>query len=144
MVNNIFTIFKGIATRTLQIPLYLFIINVIERGVNMLKIGGILKAKMHEKDIRQKELADMMELDQRTISNYCNDINFPNLDTLSRLCNILEIDINDILEIHAKGNSDILIQSDLEMKLLEDFRKLSKEKQKEFLKASSCIIKIVE
>lgn len=41
----------------------------------MLKIGGILKAKMHEKDIRQKELADMMELDQRTISNYCNDIN---------------------------------------------------------------------
>ncbi len=105
----------------------------------MLKIGGILKAKMHEKDIRQKELADMMELDQRTISNYCNDINFPNLDTLSRLCNILEIDINDILEIHAKGNSDILIQSDL-----EDFRKLSKEKQKEFLKASSCIIKIVE
>ena len=120
------------------------IINVIERGVNMLKIGGILKAKMHEKDIRQKELADMMELDQRTISNYCNDINFPNLDTLSRLCNILEIDINDILEIHAKGNSDILIQSDLEMKLLEDFRKLSKEKQKEFLKASSCIIKIVE
>lgn len=98
----------------------------------MLKIGGILKAKMHEKDIRQKELADMMELDQRTISNYCNDINFPNLDTLSRLCNILEIDINDILEIHAKGNSDILIQSDLEMKLLEDFRKLSKEKQKEF------------
>lgn len=110
----------------------------------MLKIGGILKAKMHEKDIRQKELADMMELDQRTISNYCNDINFPNLDILSRLCNILEIDINDILEIHAKGNSDILIQSDLEMKLLEDFRKLSKEKQKEFLKASSCIIKIVE
>lgn len=110
----------------------------------MLKIGGILKAKMHEKDIRQKELADMMELDQRTISNYCNDINFPNLDTLSRLCNILEIDINDILEIHAKGNSDILIQSDLEMKLLEDFRKLSKEKQEEFLKASSCIIKIVE
>ena len=110
----------------------------------MLKIGGILKAKMHEKDIRQKELADMMELDQCTISNYCNDINFPNLDTLSRLCNILEIDINDILEIHAKGNSDILIQSDLEMKLLEDFRKLSKEKQKEFLKASSCIIKIVE
>lgn len=110
----------------------------------MLKIGGILKAKMHEKDIRQKELADMMELDQRTISNYCNDINFPNLDTLSRLCNILEIDINDFLEIHAKGNSDILIQSDLEMKLLEDFRKLSKEKQKEFLKASSCIIKIVE
>ena len=110
----------------------------------MLKIGGILKAKMHEKDIRQKELADMMELDQRTISNYCNDINFPNLDTLSRLCNILEIDINDILEIHAKGNSDILIQSDLEMKLLEDFRKLSKEKQKELLKASSCIIKIVE
>lgn len=110
----------------------------------MLKIGGILKAKMHEKDIRQKELADMMELDQRTISNYCNDIIFPNLDTLSRLCNILEIDINDILEIHAKGNSDILIQSDLEMKLLEDFRKLSKEKQKEFLKASSCIIKIVE
>ena len=74
----------------------------------------------------------MMELDQRTISNYCNDINFPNTDTLSRLCNILEIDINDILEIHAKGNSDILIQSDLEMKLLEDFRKLSKEKQKSF------------
>ena len=59
---------------------------------------------------------------------------FPNLDTLSRLCNILEIDINDILEIHAKGNSDILIQSDLEMKLLEDFRKLSKEKQKRVFK----------
>lgn len=51
----------------------------------MLKIGGILKAKMHEKDIRQKELADMMELDQRTISNYCNDINFPNLDNIIQI-----------------------------------------------------------
>lgn len=110
----------------------------------MLKIGGILKARMFSKDIRQKELADMMGLDQRTISNYCNDINFPSLDTLSKLCSILEIDINHLLKLKTNENDELLIQNDLEMRLVQEFRKLPPEKQREFIKGCLCIMQLIE
>lgn len=110
----------------------------------MLKIGGFLQAKMVSKDIRQKELADQMGLDQRTISNYCNDVNFPNLETLSKLCNILDIDIMHLLECQKTGNLDLLIQNDLEMKLLHEFRKIPKEKQKTFLKSIQLIVTMLD
>ena len=37
----------------------------------MLKIGGILQARMVQKDMKQKELANLLNVDQRTISSYC-------------------------------------------------------------------------
>ena len=75
----------------------------------MLKIGGILQARMVQKDMKQKELANLLNVDQRTISSYCKNISFPNLETLSAICEILELDLNELLQIHAKGNEELLI-----------------------------------
>ena len=85
----------------------------------MLKIGGILQARMVQKDMKQKELANLLNVDQRTISSYCKNISFPNLETLSAICEILELDLNELLQIHAKGNEELLIHDDIELSLLQ-------------------------
>ena len=87
----------------------------------MLKIGGILQARMVQKDMKQKELANLLNVDQRTISSYCKNISFPNLETLSAICEILELDLNELLQIHAKGNEELLIHDDIELSLLHIF-----------------------
>lgn len=109
----------------------------------MLKIGGILQARMVQKDIKQKELANLLSLDQRTISSYCKNISFPNLETLSAMCGILELDLNELLEIHIKGNDDLLIQDDLELALLSDFRKLPDHKKRIFAKSMGQLISLL-
>ncbi|MEG0468886.1 MAG: helix-turn-helix transcriptional regulator, partial [Longicatena sp.] len=38
---------------------------------------------MVRKKLHQKDLAEQLNLDQRTISSYCTNKSFPDLDTLS-------------------------------------------------------------
>lgn len=99
----------------------------------MLKIGGTLKAHLTMQNMSQKELAKKLSLNQRTISNYCNDISFPDLDTLSKICRTLHIDLNKVLEIYDSNEQELYIQNDKEMKLIYAFRKVSKNKGKDFM-----------
>lgn len=101
----------------------------------MLKIGGIIKAQMAAKNLQQKDLAGMLKLNQRTISSYCNNISYPDLGTLAQICQLLDIDLNQLLEIEAKGEGDLIVQSDDEMKLLMAFRKIPEQKQKDFMRS---------
>lgn len=110
----------------------------------MLKIGGIIKAKMVTKNLQQKDLAGMLKLNQRTISSYCNNISYPDLDTLAQICRLLEIDLNDLLQLESKGNFDLLVQSDDEMKLLLGYRKVQEHKKKEFMKSVVTIAELLE
>lgn len=98
-----------------------------------MQIGGIIRAQMSRKKLHQKDLASKLNVDQRTISNYCTNKSFPDLETLSALCNILEIDMMFILEIHHHNNEHLLVQNEKEMCMLDAFRSLSEEKQKAFM-----------
>ena len=109
----------------------------------MLKIGGILQARMVQKDMKQKELANLLNVDQRTISSYCKNISFPNLETLSAICEILELDLNELLQIHAKGNEELLIHDDIELSLLQHFRKLPNGKKRVFAKSMAQLITLL-
>lgn len=101
----------------------------------MLKIGGLIKMQMYKKNIQQKDLARKLNLNQRTISSYCNNNSFPDLDTLSRICNILEIDLNKLLEIQSGDKMVEMVQDDKEYKLVEAFRTIPDEHKRDFLES---------
>lgn len=100
-----------------------------------MQIGGIIRAQMARKKLHQKDLANKLNVDQRTISNYCTNKSFPDLETLSALCNILEIDIRYILEVYEYNCEHLLVQDDKEMRLLDAFRSIPLKNQKEFLES---------
>ena len=107
----------------------------IGRGEIVIKIGGIIRAQMARKKLRQKDLADALNVNQRTISSYCTNKSFPDLDTLSKLCDLLDIDLLYLLELEKKDNTYLLIKDEDELRLLEAFRKLSNGDRKEFLES---------
>lgn len=101
----------------------------------MLKIGGTIKAHLTLKNMSQKELANRLKLNHRTISSYCNDVNYPDIATLSNICQILEIDLNKVLHIDGTEEKEFYIQNDMEMKIIQAFRKVSKNKDQEFMES---------
>lgn len=101
----------------------------------MIQIGGILRAQMARKNLKQKDLAQVLHVNQRTISSYCTNTSFPDIDTLSKLCNILDIDLLLLLNVEPKECEHLFIQSDEEIRLLDAFRNINKKQQKEFLES---------
>ena len=60
-----------------------------------------LKESRLEKGLRQRELAEFLNVDQRTISNWENDIREPNIDMIIKIAQYFEISTDYLL-----GNSD--------------------------------------
>ena len=100
-----------------------------------MQIGGIIRAQMARKKLHQKDLARLLSVDQRTISNYCTNKTFPDLETLAQLCEILELDIRCVLDTHAHNCDHLMVQNDFEMRLLDAFRDIPNENQKAFLES---------
>lgn len=109
----------------------------------MLKIGTAIRVGLENKNLTQKQLGELLNVNQRTISSYCNDISFPDLDTLAKLCNILSIDINDLLQLHTRGNEELMIQDEKEMRIIKAFRQLPEQKKKNFCDSMILLASIV-
>lgn len=69
------------------------------------KVGNIIKQIRLEKNMTQKQLADKMNISDKTISKWERGLGCPDLSLLSELSELLEVDIKKLLE----GN---LIQND--------------------------------
>ena len=65
----------------------------------MLKIGKVLAAKLEEKNMTQKDIAKMLNISPGAFSAYVTDTNFPRLDILVEICQILDIDLNHLLNL---------------------------------------------
>ena len=60
-----------------------------------------IKAVLAEKGIMGKWLAKMLEKDLATVSKWCNNHAQPDLYTLARIANVLNVDIHDLI-CHTK------------------------------------------
>lgn len=60
-----------------------------------------IKAVLAEKGIMGKWLAKMLEKDPATVSKWCNNHAQPDLYTLARIANVLNVDIHDLM-CHTK------------------------------------------
>lgn len=62
------------------------------------KVGNIIKQIRLEKSMTQKQLADKMNISDKTISKWERGLGCPDLSLLSELSEILEVDIKKLLE----------------------------------------------
>jgi len=60
-------------------------------------IGAKIKEARTEKKMTQQELADLLNISRSAISNWESGRNYPDLDTIVRLSDILEISLNKLL-----------------------------------------------
>ena len=60
-------------------------------------IQQALKEALKQQSMTQAELASKIGVSQSMISHYINGRKMPALDTLSRLCTVLDLDANEIL-----------------------------------------------
>ena len=61
------------------------------------KIGKFIANTRKEKNMTQQELANLLGVSDRSIGNWENGRNMPDLSLLKPLCEALDITINDLL-----------------------------------------------
>lgn len=63
-----------------------------------MKIGKHLRIKRHEKRLSQQEVADFIDVSQRTYSNFESDYSMPSIIQLKKLSELLEFDYLKLFE----------------------------------------------
>lgn len=56
-----------------------------------------LRGIIGRREISQKELADMLNISQQTVSRWIQGINAPSLERFVQLCNTLDINAEDLI-----------------------------------------------
>ena len=110
----------------------------------MLKIGKVLAAKLEEKNMTQKDIAKMLNISPGAFSAYVTDTNFPRLDILVEICQILDIDLNHLLNLQNHENMDLLIQGKDEAKVIHFMRSLSLKEREILMESIQSAIRIIE
>lgn len=65
--------------------------------VTLEQIHVALKQAIKQSGMKQHEIANKLGITQPTVSEYVNGKSYPALDTLANLCEILDVDANEIL-----------------------------------------------
>lgn len=60
-------------------------------------ISRKLAEAISQSGLTQREIAEKIGVKQQQISSYLHGKNLPALDTLSKLCTLLDLDANDVL-----------------------------------------------
>lgn len=69
------------------------------KEVNLQNIQNRLRAAIKESGIQQKEIARLIGVSAQTVSKYMKADIFPALDTLAKLCIVLDVSADYILGI---------------------------------------------
>ncbi len=65
--------------------------------VTMLEISKKIAEGIQQSGFTQQEIAEKLGIRQQQISSYVHGKTLPALDTLSKLCSVLDLDANEIL-----------------------------------------------
>ena len=71
--------------------------------VTLENIQKALAEALQQRTITQQELADKIGVNQSMISHYITGRSMPALDTLSRICTVLDLDANEILCVERES-----------------------------------------
>jgi len=75
--------------------------------MDIIKIGNFISAKRREKNLTQEQLAEKLDVSNKTVSKWENGKSMPDYETIERLCDELDITIAELLdgEEHGDGNT---------------------------------------
>ncbi len=88
------------------------------------KIGRFIAEKRREKNYTQAQLAEMLGVTSKTISRWENGNYMPDLSMLIPLCNILEIELEELL--NGENNIEGRSRKELEQEYLENQKRQRK------------------
>lgn len=88
----------------------------------MYEIGPYLRAALKQRGMTQKELASAMGMTKEHISTLCLNKRRPSLDTLEKICSILDMSYSEFFT--TQNSSRTVSLSDNEYNLLCDYRHL--------------------
>lgn len=97
--------------------------------MNQIKIGEFISAKRKEKNITQRQLAQMLNITDRAVSKWENGICLPDAGNMPELCRILGITVNDLFSGEVVDMND---NKKIEENLL-NLKKENEEKDRRLL-----------
>lgn len=81
-------------------------------GINQyIKIGSKIKKARISKGIRQKDMAEKLGLSISTYSNYENNYREPKLDIVEKICEILDMTIDELMNFPISNDESCLADS---------------------------------
>lgn len=91
--------------------------DIIIRGDNMNGLGAKIRLAREEWGLSQTEVAKNIPMNQSNYSKIERDLQEPNIEQLSRICVILKLDANYLLETEEFGGI-----TEKDIKLLKDIK----------------------
>lgn len=86
----------------------------------------------------QKELANTLNVNPSRVSNWETGLNMMDIDMLFKICDVLNVSINDIYGIYPTANMELNYD---EQSLINDFRQLNDEGQDKLREVLNVMIK---
>ena len=102
--------------------------------MNQEKIGKFIAEKRKERNLTQEQLAEKLGVTNRSISNWENGKNMPDLSLFKPLCNELNISINELMRgeiIDNKNYINVLEENIVDM--VSDLENKKKKERREYL-----------
>jgi transcriptional regulator with XRE-family HTH domain len=100
-----------------------------------MSLGEILRNLLEERDMTQKQFANILNVSASAFGNYVQDTREPDYDTLKRLASYFNVSIDYLLDYRTpKANTF------LEDELLRVFRSLTPEQQELFIEQGKLFI----
>ncbi|MBQ7961798.1 MAG: helix-turn-helix transcriptional regulator [Clostridia bacterium] len=87
-------------------------------------IGTKIKNAREDKDIFQKDMAELIPMNQSNYSKIERNTQEPNMHQLKRIAEILNLDLNELLEIKQADNKKVISETDLHF--ADEIKKLYK------------------
>lgn len=108
----------------------------------MTHIGEIIKEQLDEHDMTQTELAEMMGVNQSTISSWQVGRTEPDLTAVGKLCEIFQISMDATLRKENPHSFGTVIRDEDELQLIRQFRQVTNKKRKYFLNIFTLLMKV--
>ena len=72
----------------------------------MKSIGKMISLLRKEKGMTQSELAEKMNVTDKAVSKWERDLSCPDINTISKLADVLEVSVDELLQAKKKEYSD--------------------------------------
>ena len=95
--------------------------------MNQVKIGLFIAQLRKEKNLTQEQLAEKLGITNKSVSRWENGKNMPDYSILKDLCEILEVDVNELLRGEKLNN--IQNNDNFDM-ILKEYYKMKKDKER--------------
>ena len=92
--------------------------------MDLIKIGKFIASCRKDKNITQEQLAEKLYITDRAVSKWERGLSLPDADKMLDLCNILDINVNELL------NGEKIDMKDYEKKTEELLVELAKQEEK--------------